>query len=216
MDLPMPNERESLTWGRFLRQAVTLAVMMLASLGLYLAVEWTRGRHATIVTQTEWDRDIPLRIEWVWVYMVPYLIGPIFVGLLSPTTFSWYIRRGIILVLLSCAIFAVLPTRTVRPTVDDLGEGLTADMYRNMIEIDGPAANAAPSLHVSLTCLLFWALYRDFRRWWPIALVGIAIVWLSTLLTHQHHIIDVVTGILLACAVAGIGKSDGERGASAP
>lgn len=204
------SEPEPLTWGRFLRQALILIAMMLASLGLYLTVEWTRGRDATIVTQIEWDRYIPLRIEWVWVYMIPYLIGPGFVGILSPATFRWYIRRGIILVVVSCMIFAVLPTKTVRPTVGDLGPGLTADLYRNMIEVDGPAANAAPSLHVSLTCLLFWALYRDFRRWWPIALAGVAVVWLSTLLTHQHHIIDVATGILLACLVARIGN--GKRG----
>jgi len=71
-----------------------------------------------------------------------------------------------------------------------------------MIAIDGPAANAAPSLHVSLTCLLAWALVRDFPRLWPLTALGIGIVWLSTLYTRQHHWLDVASGVLLASTVA--------------
>jgi membrane-associated phospholipid phosphatase len=103
---------------------------------------------------------------------------------------------------LSLLIFVLLPTRTVRPDTTDLGSGVTADLYRNMIAIDGPAANAAPSLHVSLTCLLAWALCRDFPRWSLISVGLVGLVWLSTLLTRQHHLIDVATGILLATLVA--------------
>jgi membrane-associated phospholipid phosphatase len=96
----------------------------------------------------------------------------------------------------------VLPTRTVRPDLAGLGDGATADAYRNMVAVDGPAANAAPSLHVSLTCLLAWALLRDFPRWWLITSAGIGLVWLSTLLTRQHHLLDVASGVLLASLVA--------------
>ena len=71
-----------------------------------------------------------------------------------------------------------------------------------IIAIDGPAANAAPSLHVSLTCLLAWALVRDFRQWWPMTMLGVGVVWLSTLYTRQHHLLDVASGILLASTAA--------------
>lgn len=185
-----------------LKQALVLVVMMLGALGLYLIVLWWRGKQATVETWIEWDAWIPFRVEWVWVYLVPYVVGPVIVGMLSRATFAWYMRRGLVLVFVSLSCFAVLPTKTVRPDISGLGDGLTADLYRSMIAIDEPAANAAPSLHVSLTCLLVWALIRDFPRWWIVSLSGIGVVWLSTLFTRQHHLIDVVTGVLLASLLA--------------
>ena len=51
---------------------------------------------------------------------------------------------------------------------------------------------------MSLTFLLALALLRDFPRWWPITVGSVVLVWLATLFTRQHHLIDVLTGILLA------------------
>ena len=129
---------------------------------------------ATLVTWTPWDDWLPFRPEWVWVYLLPYLVGPVAVGLLTRETFAWFVRRGLVVVGVSLLIFIALPTRTVRPDIADLDGGATGEMYRNMIAIDGPAANAAPSLHVSLTCLLAWALVRDYLRWWASRSLGSA------------------------------------------
>jgi membrane-associated phospholipid phosphatase len=130
------------------------------------------------------------------------MIGPIVVGLLTPATFRWYIQRGLALVIITLLIFIVCPTQTAkRPETHGLDPGLTAWLYQNMIEVDEPPANAAPSLHVSLTFLLALALVRDFPRWWLAAVPGVLVVWLATLLTRQHHLIDVVTGALLAWLV---------------
>lgn len=201
-----PAEGFSTRWKRGLRQAIVLGLIMVTSLGCYLAILWTRGRDATIVTRTAWDEPISLQVGWVWVYLIPYLVGPVIAALLSRETFAWYIRRGLIVVGVSLLIFLLLPTKTVRPDEEllrtKLGTDLTSELYRNMITIDGPAANAAPSLHVSLTCLLAFALIRDFPRGWPIWLAGAISVWLATLFTWQHHLIDVATGVLLATLVA--------------
>jgi membrane-associated phospholipid phosphatase len=78
---------------------------------------------------------------------------------------------------------------------------LTGQLYKNMIAIDEPPANAAPSLHVSLTFLLGLALLMDFPRWWWLSTIGIGLVWLATLFTRQHHFIDVGTGILVTSLV---------------
>lgn len=194
-----------------IRQAILLAVLMAASLGLYLAVLWWRGPDARIVTQTAWDRLIPFYPSWVWVYLLPYVVGPVIAGLLRPATFAWLMRRGLLIVFLSLAIFILVPTKTVRPDTTALGDGPTARLYRNMIAMDDPAANAVPSLHVSLSCLLVLALIREWPRLWPVSLAGVALVWLSTLFTHQHHLIDVAAGALLAGIVAlpGLGRGGG-------
>jgi membrane-associated phospholipid phosphatase len=197
-----PPQKEERRLARAVRQALLLAVIMFASLGMYLVVLKWRGHAAVFITHTAWDDAFPFRPEWVWVYLIPYLIGPVVIGLLSRRTFLWYVTRGLATVILTLLIFIAVPTQTApRPSADYLGDSLTGQLYHHMIEIDEPPANAAPSLHVSLTCLLAWALLRDFPRWWLPSLVGVALVWLATLLTRQHHIIDVVTGALVACVV---------------
>jgi membrane-associated phospholipid phosphatase len=195
-------EAERRTLGQAVWQAVVLTVVMLLSLSCYLAVLWWRGRDAAIVTQTHWDEAIPFQPAWVWVYLFPYLLGPLIAASLTRATFRWYIHRGLVVVAVSLVIFVLVPTRTVAHPVAGVGSGLTADLYRSMAQADGPAANAAPSLHVSLTCLLAWALVRDFPRWRAAIVVGVGVVWLSTLLTWQHHLIDVLTGALLGALAA--------------
>jgi hypothetical protein len=185
-----------------LTQAAVLTVLMLTSLGLYLTVLKWRGPAAALKTQTALDRLIPFWPGWVVVYLFPYLVGPILAACLSRATFRWFIPRAILVVLISLAIFLLIPTQTVRPPTDGLGEGWVADAYHSMVGIDEPPANAAPSLHVSLTCLLAWAVIRDFPRWWLAVVGGTGVVWLATLVTHQHHVIDVASGALLAIAVA--------------
>jgi hypothetical protein len=197
MAAPTPYA-DARTLPRFLRQAFILAGMMLGSLALYLAVLKWRGPAATVTTRTAWDDAIPYRPGWVWAYLLPYLVGPFIAGLLSPSSFRWYVRRGLLVVAVSLAIFAAFPTRVERPTTDAPAGGLTGRIYRNMVEVDEPPANAAPSLHVSLTFLLALAVVRDDPRWGLAALGGAAVVWLATLLTWQHHLIDVATGVLLA------------------
>lgn len=189
-------------WARFVRQALVLAALMLSSLAGYLAVLKWRGWDAQFITYLPLDELIPYQPVWVWVYLIPYLVGPVVIGLLTPGTFRWYVGRGLAVVLVTLAIFIVCPTQTApRPSAHGLEPGLTAWMYQNMIEIDEPPANAAPSLHVSLTFLLGLAVLRDFPRWAPLALTCVLLVWLATLFTRQHHLIDVVTGAAVAWVV---------------
>jgi membrane-associated phospholipid phosphatase len=184
-------------------QALLLAVIMFSSLGSYLVVLKWRGQSATVSTWTPVDEIIPFWPTWIWIYLLPYAIGPLLVGLLSRPTFWWFVRRGLVVVGITLLIFVVFPTRIdTSHRGRDRVTGLTAEIYNNVIAIDDPPANAAPSLHVSLTCLLLLALLRDFPRWWPLFAGAIGLVWLSTLVTGQHHLLDVASGILLALAVA--------------
>jgi hypothetical protein len=196
--------REFEAMSRRLFQAVLLAAIMFGSLGLYLLVLRWRGPAAALITWTPADELIPFRPGWVWAYLLPYALGPALFMLLTPTTFRWFITRGLVIVFVSLAVFIAVPTQTAaRPPAPSPEEGLTALLYNQMIAIDEPPANAAPSLHVSLTCLLALALARDYPRWKVAAFGGVVLVWLATLFTRQHHLIDVVTGILLALAVVG-------------
>src|SRR5437763_11409000 len=61
---------ERLTLQRALFQAAMLALLMVLSLSLYLAVLKWRGPAVVWVTRTEWDRLLPFQPIWVWVYLI--------------------------------------------------------------------------------------------------------------------------------------------------
>ena len=62
--------------GRGVFQAILLAAIMFTSLGSYLLVLRWRGPAATVVTWIPADDWFPFWPSWVWVYLIPYLIGP--------------------------------------------------------------------------------------------------------------------------------------------
>jgi membrane-associated phospholipid phosphatase len=196
----MPTEPPS--FRQRLTQAVIGTFILVAGLGSYLAVLKWRGPAARIVTQTSWDLSIPFHPGWLWVYVAPYPLAPVILGMMRRSTFHWFIKRALLIVAISLAIFAVVPTQTVRPSIEGFDDGWTVKYYRALMAVDEPPANAAPSLHISLTSLLALALLRDHPRWWPVIICGVALVWLATLFTWQHHLIDVVTGALLGVLVS--------------
>jgi membrane-associated phospholipid phosphatase len=192
------------TLARGIWQAGLLALIMFVSLGGYMLVLKWRGPAAGITTKIPLDDWLPLWPSWVWVYLIPYVIGPILVGMMSRRIFRWYVVRGLVIVGVTLVIFILVPTQTdqdSRLAVEQVATGLTKQVYHDMIEADSPPANAAPSLHVSLTCLLALALILDFPRWWLLWWALVGAVWLSTLVTRQHHLIDVATGTLLVWVV---------------
>src|SRR6185369_5913072 len=103
---------KSFTLVRFLRQAITLAVIMFSALGCYILVLKWRGPAAQHVTYLPMDDWFPYRPAWVWVYMIPYIVGPVAVGFMQPATFRWYIQRGLLVIAITLAIFIVVPTQT--------------------------------------------------------------------------------------------------------
>src|ERR1700682_4999301 len=128
-------ERPTLKRGLF--QALLLAAIMFSSPGGYLLVLKLRGPAATVTTWTLLDDWFPFWPSWVWVYLIPYILGPILVGVMTRSTFWWYVRRGLVIVGVTLVIFVTFPTKTQERNPDqDVGTGFTAETYKNMIEID--------------------------------------------------------------------------------
>src|SRR5688500_14900631 len=87
---PAPPDEER-TLRRALLQALGLGALTFAALGLYLIVlKWRGAAGKDHITWTEWDELIPFRPAWVWVYLIPYVIGPALIGLLTRATFAWF------------------------------------------------------------------------------------------------------------------------------
>ena len=72
--------------------------------------------------------------------------------------------------------------------------------YAALYDLDLPY-NMAPSLHVAYSCLTVLAAARGKARWVHTVLwLWLAAIVASVLLTHQHHIIDAITGLMLGYA----------------
>ena len=114
--------------------------------------------------------------------------------------------RLILATIFACLIFYFYPARFSfsRPIPDDW----TQFGYQFLQLVDKPF-NQLPSLHVSYAMLLgvsLWDVVASKKRWssmlYRLLLVGICtLVALSTVLTYQHHLLDIFGGAVLAVLV---------------
>jgi membrane-associated phospholipid phosphatase len=105
----------------------------------------------------------------------------------------------IIATLTSALIYVVLPTFVAsRPTIiaSDIPTTLLKWLYEN-----DRVYNAAPSGHTFYTVislLIWWTLKPKYRT---IFVIISGLIILSTIFTHQHYILDLITGIIFALVI---------------
>ena len=147
------------------------------------------------------DREIPLVPAWILAYVGAYLywiLGYVLIFRISRAHCRVCARADIFSKLVCLVFFVLMPTRMDRPSV--IGGGLLNWLVRFIYACDSPT-NLFPSMH----CLVSWLLARElmrikaypaYVRWG--AVVFSVLVFLSTLFTRQHVVIDIFGGMALA------------------
>lgn len=81
-------------------------------------------------------------------------------------------------------------------------EGFTAPLYKYLFTFDN-TTNLVPSLHVTYVTLYFVSCVGYLKRKLTQIIFGLVslLIISSTLFTHQHHLLDVITGAMLAVTV---------------
>jgi hypothetical protein len=93
--------------------------------------------------------------------------------------------------------FLLLPAELAYPSCDP---GAWASLFTFAREVALPY-NLVPSLHVAMSCLCLAAYGSHSGSLGKMLLASwTAVIALATLLTHQHHVLDVLTGLILAGA----------------
>jgi protein-tyrosine phosphatase/membrane-associated phospholipid phosphatase len=156
----------------------------------------TRLRPDVNVWAFEWERHWPV-IPWMivpyWSIDLFFLIAPFLCHTREELAVH---RRRIVFTILAGGIgFLLIPLRFAfpRPHV----EGLFAPWFAALYSFDLPH-NLFPSLHIALRTLLAALYSRHSRgplRW--LVHAWFCLVGISTLLTWQHHIVDVAGGFWL-------------------
>ena len=185
--------------GRLIVPAGAASVLLsLLFLAVYSGTNWLTSQRSHVGTwYYEWERFIP----FVPLMVIPYMsIDLFFVA--APflcrdrrelATFS---RRITLAILLAGAFFLLMPLKLAqeRPHVD----GWIGVLFGWFFARDLPY-NLCPSLHIALRTILAETYARHTRGLWNIAShVWFSLVGFSTLLTYQHHVVDVAGGFLLA------------------
>lgn len=147
------------------------------------------------------DHMIPVRSGWVTVYVLSYIfwaLGYIAVSRISRERFMRLFRADLMAKVVCAVLFVLMPTTISRPefTSDNVFSWALNVIYA----LDTPV-NLFPSMH----CLLSWLLARelmDIKQLRPAVRWGAAVfavlVFVSTLFTRQHFILDIPAGVLTA------------------
>jgi hypothetical protein len=168
-----------------------------AFFGIYPTLNWlTSLRASRLHLYLDLELGIPFVPELIWAYLSMYVLFlvPLFV---LPTERMAPLGKQLVAgTVVSGAMFLLLPAELgfVRVLPSD---PLHARIYASIFGVDRPH-NLVPSLHVVWSCAIVLACAgaarppgRALLYIWLALLVG------STLLVHQHHLLDAISAILL-------------------
>jgi len=175
----------------------SLYCMLLFQLG-YSAAAIYASRLVFVPAFTfSFERCIPF-IPWM---IVPYMSSGLFFALVpffcrSRAELWGYAQRFSFITVVSICCFFIFPLRFSfdRPIVESPALGF---FFAFLEKYDSPF-NQAPSLHVAYACL-FWSVIGKQLKGWMKWILGIWLVLmgLATLTVYQHHLIDVITALIL-------------------
>ena len=144
----------------------------------------------------EFEEMLPFVPAMVWIYMSIYL-------LFAVAPFILHSRRELRALVITFALvtlcagvcFLLFPAELDFPIPPDLGTSVALFHLADRLNLD---YNQVPSLHVALSvvCAAVFASYagakmRIFLWLWALAIGA------SAVLTYQHHLLDVLAGLLL-------------------
>jgi membrane-associated phospholipid phosphatase len=182
---------------RALRGATSLLLSILF-VAVYGATGWLTSLRGHVGTWSfEWERNIPF-VPWL---IVPYMSLDLFF-VAAPflcadrAELRAFQRRMTAAILAAGAIFLVMPLQFAfaRPQP----AGWTGPIFAILHGFDRPY-NMFPSLHIAIWMILAGTYHRHSTgalRWLLHGWFGL--IGLSTVLTYQHHVIDIAGGFVLA------------------
>ena len=178
---------------------------------VYPLCNWlTAKRGATFNLYLEQELSIPFVPVFVWAYISLYLLFLIPPFFLKPARMDVLGKQLVAATVFCGALFLLFPAKLgfERAIPDD---PFYQSIFANLFAVDLPH-NMVPSLHVTFSSLILFTLIDTQQAVFLKIFFGVWIVLIcaSTVLVHQHHLLDVAAGLLVATTfIRFIGK--GER-----
>ncbi|WP_373020322.1 hypothetical protein [Sulfuricurvum sp.] len=146
------------------------------------------------------ELSIPFIPDFIWLYMSLYLLfilPPFFLGVSQLKLLG---KRIILGTLISGGIFLLFPSQLGFERV--IPNGFYGEMFTNIFSLDLPH-NMAPSLHVVYSAFILLAVVESSSKKSVrmMLLLWLLLIMISTLMVHQHHILDIVSAMAIMLLV---------------
>jgi len=183
---------------RALSAAATSLYLSVLFVAVYGATSWLTSLRVHVGTwYFDWERNFPF-VPWL---IVPYMSIDLFYAVApflcaDMPELRALGRRMTLAILVAGAFFLVMPLRFAfpRPETTDW----TGPIFRFLHGFDRPY-NMFPSLHIAIRTILADTYGRHSRGVVRVlSHTWFSLIGLSTVLTYQHHVIDVAGGFVLA------------------
>lgn len=174
------------------------ALVGIAFFSIYPTMNWLTGlRTGQHALYLEAELALPFVPQFIWLYLSMYLLFAVPPFFLNPAELKRLARELIAGTLLSGLIFLLLPARLGFPRIVPDDPTLKT-LYEGIFLLDQPF-NLVPSLHVVYSAAIVFAVMARAGFGQRLFFAGwLALIAVSTLLVHQHHLLDVVAGLALA------------------
>ena len=178
--------------------AATSAALSLIFVVVYGTCNWITAHRTDVGTwYYAWERYIP----FVPIMIVPYMSIDLFYVAApflcrSREELHVFAKRIVFAIVVAGAFFLAIPLRLGTPLPQP--EGWTGVLFKFLHGFDQPT-NLFPSLHIALRTILADLYARHTKGSVRVAShVWFSLIGFSTLLTYQHHFVDIVGGFVLA------------------
>lgn len=161
----------------------------------YLLAQWP---DRSIQLCFEWEKSIPLVPWMVWPYLSLFSLYALPLLHMSANDMRRLSIQSVTTILVAGLFFIAVPTQV--GFLPSHVIGLHEPLFRLIAHTDTPF-NLVPSLHVAgATLIVLGCAQRVGIRLARAYQIWLATLVISTVLVHQHHIIDVIAGFALALA----------------
>ena len=164
---------------------------------VYPTINWfTDTRAYRYQLYLPFELDIPLVPMFIWAYLSMYALFLMPLFMVSASRMNALGKQLVAGTVLCGIVFLVLPADLgfMREVPED---ALYASTFSALFGVDRPH-NLMPSLHVVFSCLILFMCREGHHLILRVLLfVWVVLIVASTVLVHQHHLIDALTGLLV-------------------
>lgn len=149
------------------------------------------------------DVAIPL-LPWTFiVYTSDYLLTALVIWIIKDEArFNRLARMSFSGLIAAGTFFLVFPTRYPRPIYPAVDNPMV-QFFMNLISKADSPNNCFPSMHVAMTGIATWNL-RERPKLFFLFSIWALLIFVSTLTTKQHYVIDIFGGIAVIFLAMGI------------
>jgi membrane-associated phospholipid phosphatase len=189
-----PSWPDRARWIAFLKFQIVFSV-------LFFPIYFGSGVFAAQQQETlglywSWERNIPLLPWMIWPYLTLFSLFLLPLFYMATRQIEALTRQSVVVLLIAGSFFLLFPTHSGFSPI--AVQGFHQVVFEILAMLDTPH-NLAPSLHVAFSALILLGCARYAQTVWAWSFyIWLLVISASTLLVHQHHIFDVVSGLALA------------------